>query len=629
MKRTLTQIVKNVRPTKKSRTKTYPKYVWTRSHNPRLTKGLSNERSFHWISGTATKNYILKDPLIDWLKHSNKNFKLPRDNNGKHQRKTVNDEFMDFIIERGHDFEDKLVKYIDEHKISVVSVSDEITTKTCRETIRLMKEGVPVIHSAPFRNHKKHIRGVIDLLVRSDKLSEIIDENPLPDYLKNRKAPKLNGNYHYVVIDVKFSTLLLKADGRHLLNSGRYPAYKSQLYIYTQGIGEIQGYTSSLAFILGRRWSYTKKGVRNTGLKCLDKLGVIDYQGSDKEYITRTKEAIQWLKDVRKYGKKWKLYPQPSRPELYPNMCRDGGEFESQKKEIAKNLNEITQVWYIGHKQRQIALDKGITSWKDSRCTTQNLNIGGKRAQTIDQILNINRQDEDLILPKKIQSKIYNWNDLQDCNEIYVDFETFIDIFAPLDSIPEQPKTESIFMIGVYYKENGKWCYKDFTINSIGLDEEYRIMNEFSSFVKERKYPKLWYWHAEKSIWSRAEDRQANHLCSLGNDEKLNHMADNWDLNDYWCDMAKLFREEPIVIKNCFKYGLKEIAKAMYEHKMITTKLQSDTVSGNSAAVRAWKVYNSNVEPKNSNVLKDIIKYNEFDVKVLQDILEYLRKNHL
>ena len=68
--------------------------------------------------------------------------------------------------------------------------------------------------------------------------------------------------YHYIVIDIKFSTLPLRANGKHLLNSGSYPAYKAQCLIYTDAIGLIQGYTSRYAFILGRRWKYTQKLIK-------------------------------------------------------------------------------------------------------------------------------------------------------------------------------------------------------------------------------------------------------------------------------------------------------------------------------------------------------------------------------
>ena len=57
---------------------------------------------------------------------------------------------------KGVEFEDNLVKYINTHKIPVVTVSPYITTKTVKKTIALMKAGIPLIHSAPVKNKKNN-----------------------------------------------------------------------------------------------------------------------------------------------------------------------------------------------------------------------------------------------------------------------------------------------------------------------------------------------------------------------------------------------------------------------------------------------------------------------------------------
>ena len=94
--------------------------------------------------------------------------------------------------------------------------------------------------------------------------------------------------------------------------------------------------------------------------------------------------------------------------------------------------------------------------------------------------------------------------------------------------------------------------------------------------------------------------------------------------------MCELFKQEPIVIKDCFKFGLKPIAKAMYKHGLIHTKLESECSSGMTAMVKAWNCYkdSDNSNPSTCSVMQDIAKYNKFDVSVLEDILTYLRKNH-
>jgi predicted RecB family nuclease len=134
-------------------------------------------------------------------------------------------------------------------------------------------------------------------------------------------------------------------------------------------------------------------------------------------------------------------------------------------------------------------------------------------------------------------------------------------------------------------------------------------MNEFSDFLASRNYPKIYYWSAEPSIWKRAEIRNSR--------EKLNLK---------WCDLYQLFKGEPIVIRGCFDFSLKSIAKAMHRYGMISTSLESNCNSGMVAMLNCWKYYN---QGRDEEIIQDTIRYNEFDCKVLYEILEFLRTNML
>ena len=606
----------------------------TRSQNPELYPPLqptSRPRTQSYVSGTDVKNYIINDPLVDWLKLYSSGPSGPEGPSGPIGPEQP-DTFFNFITKQSIEFEVGVVEYFKRKGLDVFTISNYITAQTCRETIRHMKMGTPIIHSAPFQNSKKHIKGVIDLLVRSDYLGLIVTQNPLPLNLQTYKAPNLSGNYHYVAVDIKFSTLPLTADGIHLLNSGKYPAYKSQLLIYTEGVSDIQGYTSRYAFILGRRWS---SRTHPPNLNCLDKLGVIDYKGLDEPYIKRTLEAMEWIVDLRKNGKNWSVSP-PSRHQLYPNMCIDSGIWNSQKSKIAEEISDITQIWNCGIKQRQKALLNDIKSWRDPRFCSEIIGMTGLKGDIIDKIININRQDTFKILPKKITSRLYNWN--LNANQVYIDFETLCDVFSPVDEIPHQIKTERIFMIGVWYKEptysdyyydrSHTWEYKSFTATSNDPKQEYIIMNNFIEFMRSMSNPKMWYWHADRSIWERAENRILNYAYEKGDSEISENIIHNWRL-EHWADLCKLFREEPIVIRGVFKFGLKEIAKGMYKHGFISTKIPEGINSGLSASVLAWQTYQKSPDPVSDKVIKEIEEYNKFDVSVLADIHHYLRLYHL
>ena len=78
---------------------------------------------------------------------------------------------------------------------------------------------------------------------------------------------------------------------------------------------------------------------------------------------------------------------------------------------------------------------------------------------------------------------------------------------------------------------------------------------------------------------------------------------------------------------------MKGIAKAMHHHNLIETIWDSDNPCSNglTAMVLAWKVYNKTKikDIHKHPVIQDIIKYNIIDCKVLWEIINYLRNNHL
>ena len=611
----------------------------TRSKRPKLCDYKLDEvftRNDKYISATKIKNYMIDDPLVDWLKvHKNKQLKKKKKHEKQNKNNKPDNEFMQYIAEKGIEFEKKVIEYIKENIESVVSVSEYITNDSVNKTIALMKAGAPIIHSAPVRNKKNKTHGIIDLLVRSDYLHKLVDECHLSNEEQIISSPKLGHDFHYVVIDIKFSTLPLKADGVHLLNSGNYKAYKAQCLIYTDAIGCIQGYTSPYAFILGRRWRCKRHGITLNDLTCLNQLGVINYKKWDKKYIQKTKNAVQWIKDNAKYGHTWSISP-PSREELYPNMCHDAGIWQKHKEQIAYDIGDITTVWYCGIKHRKIGMENGIYSWRDPECTSDSIGMNGVRAHIIDDILDINRQNVDKIRPEKISHNVNNWKNIG--NEMFVDFETLADIFSPLSDLPKQVNTDMIFMIGVWYKKirsckrnvkhklcAPKWEYKRFTAKNTTYEEEYRIMDMFNKFVKKQNNPKLWYWCADKRFWIKSEKRQYDRAINNNMRGRCRNIS-NWTME--WTDLCDLFKNTPIVIKECFKYSLKPIAKAMKKHGLISTQIESECASGMVAMVNAWKCYQDDEDPVNCAVMKDIAMYNKFDVSVLEDMLTYLRKNH-
>ena len=90
--------------------------------------------------------------------------------------------------------------------------------------------------------------------------------------------------------------------------------------------------------------------------------------------MTKTEEAIRWIRRVREDGKYWVLNPIPSVKELFPRMNNEkDGKWKVIKQKVADNVGEISSVYYCGVKERKSAHGRSIFSWRDSRCNSNTL----------------------------------------------------------------------------------------------------------------------------------------------------------------------------------------------------------------------------------------------------------------
>lgn len=602
-----------------------------------------------WISATTTRNYLLKDPLLDWLAlyagtipanhphYASKVLKVM----AKSWSSAAGGGFVPQLMAQGNAFEEKIVnllyKRFGAHVIIDIGGSSDANVSTARseakfkETVAAMNHGIPIIHGGVFHNHDNKTYGITDLLIRSDFVSKIFSISPISDEETVKPAPLLQGatHYHYIVIDIKFTTLLLRSDGTHILNTGAFPAYKAQLYIYNEALGKIQGYTPSTAYVMGRKWRYVTKGETYKGFNCFDRLGHINFETLDKEYIEKTKQALEWIDALRKQGSTWNITNVPlTRAELYPNMANHYDyPWTEVKKELAEKNFEITNVWYCGPTQREAAHKRGVYKWNDEKCTSKVLGIKGEKiGRTVDKILECNRQSTYLILPQRIDDDTLEWRTKPKALEFFVDFETINDVFGSMEKLPYADKAPSIFMIGVGYIEpvSEQWIYKDFTVNHVTDEEEKIVCTTFASYITEisRKYhelnPRLTHWsHAEEYQWEKAVEKN-----------KLEWIS---EIEPRWFDLLDVFRDEPVVVKGALTFGLKEVAKAMKSHGMITTQWGDGPYSdGSSAMLGAYhasrEAINKGISMRDTPQMKEIVKYNEVDCKVMYEIITYLRR---
>jgi len=597
-----------------------------------------------WSAATDTKNYMMDDAFLDVLSrkssgvHSNA---LYSKEIGDSIANIYKEGFTSKLLSQGNIFEKQVIEALkrdfpnDTTYIGGNPRGDNSYTKT----LEAMHNGVPIIFQAVLRNYSNKTYGIADIIIRSDWINRCLDVDVLSDEEASIVAPfpkaqsqnrdKVRGkraikrNYHYLVIDIKCRALPLRADGIHLRNDGNIKSHKSQVYIYTLALGEMQGYTSDYGFLLGTRYKYTSQNVAYSNTDCFERLGKIDFATLDIDYVSKTEKALDWLQDVRTNNYDLTQYPLP-RDELYPNMCNHFDyPYHGIKKTFAEKNNDLTLLWNVGPKQRRIANSKGIYDWKDPKCTSTNLGFkpNGKRRVVIDRILEANHSAKQVIFPKKI--KTLGWRTRPKL-ELFCDFEMSCSVFNEIEDLTEMNTNSFIFMIGVGYIDpvTKKWIYRDFTVNRINEGEEKRICVEFYLFVKdmEKKYGKVPVWHyshAEKSSWKRFIERDGGRTRDL-----------------FWKDLLKLFLEEPIGVKGALNYSLKTIAKAFFDSGFITTSYDQSTgcSNGSDAALQGHHANRDSIERnismKDHEYMPDIIKYNHIDVRVLYEILEHLRKNH-
>lgn len=580
------------------------------------------------VSPSSIRNYLLNDPLLDWFKLYNirsiNDIPQKKDHCFNRIKNNNESDFIKYIMDQGNLFETNVYKLLS-NKYQVVKVAESFQARDHNkymETVECMKKGIEIIYQGVLHDYKNNIYGCPDLLVRSDRLHDIFNKTQFDDIDIYQESTKLNIPFHYVVIDIKHSTLYMASNNKNLLNSNSIPAYKGQIYLYNKALGYIQGIEPKCGYILGKL--SVCKNKYNT--EFMNKLGIVDFYDYDKQYHELVKNAINWVYRLRTKGHEWKLLPTPSVKELYPNMKNEkDGLYRKLKDDLNNIINEITSVWMCGYKRRQYAHKNNIYSWKNKKCTAKNLSFKpGKIATTLDQILKINRQNRQLIDFGTLNNSSDEWRYFgDDTMEFFIDFETINSNMGVCNTRnTNYVSNEIIFMIGIGWFENNMFQYKCFTIKNRDYEEEYHMVKDFLNYVNIVKATNK----KSESIfihWTKAEPQNYKKLL-------LRH-SDKHDLkNINFYDLYNLFYQNNIVVKGSLNFSLKSIAEAMYSNNMISSKWDENNSCSNglNAMLYAFKLYEKldNVT-QSEPIMKDIIAYNKIDCKVLWEILDYLRTN--
>lgn len=608
------------------------KYV-TPKHKKKKTNYLGPE----WIAASKTRNAALNDHCLDYFRAYN-----IRDINDKPEKREFNFEpsskfervnktpdnavsFIDFLLTQGNIFEDTIIKKIkskyDKNFIEICKSYESRNLCFYKKTVDEMKKGTPIIYQPVLYCYKHQVFGCADLIIRSDWINKIVNNNILNPKEQKIPAEILEKNYHYRVIDIKFSKMHFNTDEETLRNTANVKPFKTQIALYNLALGEMQGYTPNQSYILGNGWIMNKiinkKKISNYSDNPFDKLGTIDYNNRDLDYVSKSLSAVKWLNELNE-SEIWTHDP-PSDPRIFPNMCNtNDGIYNKVKNQIADKYNEITQIPQCGINNRKNAFKKNIKSWMDPNCNTKILGITGEKTKKlVNNILKFNRKGTDKISVKKINSDNNNWRDSTKLT-LYVDFETIGSMLLKSHNNTNIGiDGDFIFMIGIGWQLPNKkeWNYKCYYCDEISLTEEYKIMQQLTNKIKELENC---FGSSNIFHWSNAEVTQYN---------KINFRYGNIFPKLCWVDLMKFFKENDIYILGALNFSLKTIAKKMYEYDMIDTIWdKSDCMNGQDAMFKSWQMYTT--KDIDNKTFEAIIKYNEVDCKTMYEMLNYLRENH-
>ena len=348
------------------------------------------------------------------------------------------------------------------------------------------------------------------------------------------------------------------------------------------------------------------------------------------EVRSQVDAACDWVRRLRADGAGWSPIPFPSVPELFPNAGDDGYPWQAATSSIARNLEELTQLWWVGPDKRDTAHRAGIFSWRDARATAAALGVTGKRTQpTLQAMLDVNRTESGPpVQPARIHAAEDEWRPVPDL-EFYVDFETVNNVNDDFAKIPEQNGQNLIFMIGCGHVKNGKWEYRCFCVDRLTEASEAHMIDRWLEHMDDARVlhglegkPRLIHWsYAEPVNYEEAYDSA-----------RQRHPERGWPQVNWFDLWAKVVRREPVVVRGALNFGLKSFARAMYLHGLIETSWGNTKVDGLGAMTGAWwceeEAERKGLTLPDIELMQEIVAYNEVDCKVMMEVLAYLRTSH-
>jgi len=550
---------------------------------------LSDIRKFKLL-----RNYINNDPVCDYFKlqsHLNNSLNFEQDINN-YFNKYVNKVSSDYI----NDFIDNIIKKSREY------YPDLLFTKynNIDQTIKKIYNNDPLIINPLLISDKYKLFVKCDIMIKKKLFISIF-----PD-ITNISLDIIHNN-EYLIINIVPEILNFKSGCREICNTYNVFYNKCSLYSFNSALRKYIK-RNNFYFLFGKDYKYNNKLLEKK-----NHIGFVIFEDIFREKVIR---SIDWLNRLKE--NKLTLLPKPSCIELYPNMNNKQSCWETEKKHLAEKIKEITLIWRISYDDRNKLINIGINTWDNLYLLTNLYELKDSTTRIIqEKIIHMNKYDNLIIEPRNI-SRDFKEILYPSTIEFILDIESVLNLETKGNYFNNNQAAElpNICIIGIIIMNQNEYTFKDFTIEELTIESEKKNINNWINFISKYDNIKIYHWgHAEKTYIENIHKRFP--------DIKLPKML--------LIDLLHYYRQEPIIIKNCFNFSLKTIGKNMYKHGMIKSTW-SETDNGLDAMIKFKELClqkDKNIPLKRYNEISEIIEYNKMDCVILMEILQYLRGKYL
>lgn len=562
-----------------------------------------------WIEAHEIAPYFRGDTLLDWLKLFGERNGFPKDTDQPGYDPDC--EMSTFLAEKATGFKEAFASHARRAELSFAYLG---MSRSSDDSKGAMQEGIQLIASPFLVDSVRRVTARPDFLIRVDVLGRLFEE-----------PPDLEETREYVVMNLRLGRITLNARGR-MKTDASLAVHRARLFLCNCALAELVGEAPTYGLLVGRGWQQAigEEEVRGSG--CLDKAGVVDLSSPKRE--NEVADALQWVRRLRREGGEWSVFPSPSIPELRPNAGnRYDFPWHRAKIEIAERLKDPILLWNVGADKRDRALANGITTYDHPEASAEVFGLTHPdKIRVLDALLHVVRNPHLGVQPSHVEAAREVWGEPQ-ALEFFVDFETVNNSDDDFARFPQAGGQPLIFMVGCGHMEHGVWKFENFIAERATEGAEAKVIADWLHHMEStrlRLAP-----HLARPIcfhWSAAED---NTFRGQYDSFRKRHPEFSGEDPNWFDFLARVIRAEPVIVPGALGFGLKALAKAMFNLGHVQVLWDEGPSDGLGAMVGAWRAYaRCGDRPVSSDpLMQGIAKYNNIDCLAMQQIIDWLRRN--